>query len=414
MKLSVFYDHITQAVQQEGRKLSELLEACRSFGIEGVEINCTQLGEGGAELCREIKEAGLKISCVYEHYDFIHREELDRAKAHVDLAAEVGAQKVLIVPGFLEKAQADTLWDCCWKPERACGSAGEKTIESCRKQNRKADEAAEYIKMNYMAVAHWMENSEAICKIKETLRELVKHGRDILFGPPGWQDSRDFVDLDAWCRGAIQRGLDFHQVHGRGYLPEGLVEEIRALSQPPIPWDVELAQWFDERFEPLEKRRTYARLSRRQSATPDIPRPSYRYEEEAQAGRTFGVLLDTSGSMDRGLLAAALGAIASYGAARDVKRLRVVFCDAVPYDQGYMEAADIAGSVRVRGRGGTVLQPGVELLEQAKDFPREAPLLIITDCECDRLNLFGRDHAFLVPKGRSLPFPAKGPVFYLE
>ncbi|MCI8694683.1 MAG: peptidase [Lachnospiraceae bacterium] len=243
-------------------------------------------------------------------------------------------------------------------------------------------------------------------------RRMAKH--DILFGPPGWQESRDFVDLDAWCRGAIQRGLDFHQVHGRGYLPEGLVEEIRALSQPPIPWDVKLARWFDERFEPLEKRRTYARLSRRQSATPDIPRPSYRYEEEAQAGRTFGVLLDTSGSMDRGLLAAALGAIASYSAARDVKRVRVVFCDAAPYDQGYMEAADIAGSVRVRGRGGTVLQPGVELLEQAEDFPKEAPLLIITDCECDRLNLFGRDHAFLVPRGKSLPFPAKGPVFYLE
>ena len=54
------------------------------------------------------------------------------------------------------------------------------------------------------------------------------------------------------------------------------------------------------------------------------------------------------------------------------------------------------------------------LLEQAKDFPREAPLLIITDCECDRLNLYGRDHAFLVPRGRSLPFPPKGPVFYLE
>ncbi|MCI8790604.1 MAG: hypothetical protein HFH92_16210, partial [Lachnospiraceae bacterium] len=48
------------------------------------------------------------------------------------------------------------------------------------------------------------------------------------------------------------------------------------------------------------------------------------------------------------------------------------------------------------------------------DFPKEAPLLIITDCECDRLNLFGRDHAFLVPRGRHLPFPAKGPVFYLE
>ena len=243
-------------------------------------------------------------------------------------------------------------------------------------------------------------------------RRMAQH--DILFGPPDWLDTRDGVDLDAWCRSAIQRGLDYHQAHERGYLPEGLVEEIRALSQPPIPWDVKLARWFDERFEPLGKRRTYARLSRRQSSTPDIPRPSWRYEDAAQAGRTFGVLLDTSGSMDRSLLAAALGAIASYSAARDVNRVRVVFCDAAPYDQGYMEAADIAGSVRVRGRGGTVLQPGVELLEQARDFPKDAPLLVITDCGCDRLNLYGRDHAFLVPRGKSLPFPPKGPVFYLE
>ena len=243
-------------------------------------------------------------------------------------------------------------------------------------------------------------------------RRMAQH--DILFGPPDWRGTKDYVDLDTWCRSAIQRGLDYHQSHERGYLPAGLVEEIRALSQPPIPWDVELARWFDERFEPLEKHRTYARLSRRQSSTPDIPRPSWRYEEQAQAGRTFGVLLDTSGSMDRSLLAAALGAIASYSAARDVNRVRVVFCDAAPYDQGYMEAADIAGSVKVRGRGGTVLQPGAELLEKAQDFPKEAPLLIITDCECDRLDLFGRDHAFLVPRGRSLPFPPKGPVFYLE
>ena len=243
-------------------------------------------------------------------------------------------------------------------------------------------------------------------------RRMAQH--DILFGTPGWTGSKDFVDLDAWCRGAIQRGLDYHQTHERGYLPQGLVEEIRALSQPPIPWDVKLARWFDQRFEPLEKRRTYARLSRRQSSTPDIPRPSWHQEEAAQAGRTFGVLLDTSGSMDRSLLAAALGSIASYSAARDVKQVRVVFCDAAPYDQGYMEASDIAGSVKVRGRGGTVLQPGIELLEQAPDFPKGAPVLIITDGDCDRLILHGRDHAFLIPRGRSLPFPPKGPVFYLE
>lgn len=243
-------------------------------------------------------------------------------------------------------------------------------------------------------------------------RKLAR--RDIRYGPSGWLDSRDGVDLDAYCRSAIQRGLDYHETHGRGTLPASLVEEIRALTQPPIPWDVKLARWFDERFEPLEKHRTYARLSRRQSATPDLPRPSWRYEESARAGRTFGVLLDTSGSMDRGLLAQALGSIASYSAARDVTRVRVVFCDAAPYDQGYMEAAEIAGSVRVMGRGGTVLQPGVELLEHALDFPKEAPLLIITDTQCDKLTLFGRDHAFLVPRGKHLPFPPKGPIFFLE
>lgn len=243
-------------------------------------------------------------------------------------------------------------------------------------------------------------------------RRMAKH--DILFGPANRFDAQRGVDLDEWCRSAIQRGLDYHEAHGRGYLPAALVEEIRALSRPPIPWDVKLARWFDEQFEPLEKHRTYARLSRRQSATPQIPRPSWRYEEAALAGRTFGVLLDTSGSMDRRLLAAALGAIAGYSNARDVHRVRVVFCDAAPYDQGYMAAEAIAGSVCVKGRGGTVLQPGIELLQDAEDFPKDAPLLIITDADCDRLTLYGRSHAYLIPRGRTLPFPPKGPVFYLD
>lgn len=253
---------------------------------------------------------------------------------------------------------------------------------------------------------------DLLCANLRKYKKLAPH--DILYGPPDWLTTKDGVNLDEWCRSAIQHGLDYHEAEGRGYLPEGLVEEIRALSQPPIPWDVKLARWFDERFEPLEKIRTYARVSRRQSATPDIPRPSYRYEESAQAGRTFGVVLDTSGSMDRALLAAALGSIASYSEARDVHKVRVVFCDAAPYDQGYMESADIAESVKVKGRGGTVLQPAIELLEHAPDFPKDAPLLIITDGYIDRLNLFGRDHAFLVPKGNRLPFSPKGPVFYLE
>lgn len=41
-------------------------------------------------------------------------------------------------------------------------------------------------------------------------------------------------------------------------------------------------------------------------------------------------------------------------------------------------------------------------------------LLIIIDGECDRLNLRGRTHAFLIPAGSHLPFAPKGPVFRLR
>ena len=126
--------------------------------------------------------------------------------------------------------------------------------------------------------------------------------------------------------------------------------------------------------------------------------------------RTFGVVLDTSGSMDRRLLGRALGAIASYAVARDVPAVRVVYCDAQAYDNGWMHPFDIAGRVRVRGRGGTVLQPGIDLLQDAADFPRDGPILIITDAWIDRVRI-KRDHAFLIPAGAVLPFPARGPVF---
>jgi predicted metal-dependent peptidase len=231
---------------------------------------------------------------------------------------------------------------------------------------------------------------------------------------PGQRSSSLDVDLDAFYRRALAQGLSYHQEQGRGYLPEGLIEEIRALSHPPIPWDVELARWFDEQFTPIEKMRSYARPSRRQSSTPDIPRPNWIISQAAMDGRTFGVVLDTSGSMERGLLATALGAIASYSATRDVSAARVVFCDAEAYDAGYMRPEDIAGTVKIKGRGGTVLQPGIDLLEKAEDFPKEAPILIITDGYCDKVVLYGREHAFLVPQGANLPFVPKGKVFRMR
>ncbi len=218
------------------------------------------------------------------------------------------------------------------------------------------------------------------------------------------------VDLDEFYRRALAAGLDLHRHAGRGLLPAGLVEAINALAHPAPEWDVELARWFDEHFPMLERRRTYVRLSRRQSATPDIPRPGLHLPEELVARRTFGVVLDTSGSMERVLLAKALGAIASYAVTRDVPAVRVVFCDAAAYDAGYLSPFEIAGRVQVRGRGGTVLQPGIDLLEVAKDFPDDGPILVITDGQCDAVRI-RRQHAWLIPAGARLPVVPRGPVF---
>jgi predicted metal-dependent peptidase len=235
---------------------------------------------------------------------------------------------------------------------------------------------------------------------------------DMLGGTADWWARADAMSLDDFYRRALAQGLTYHQEQERGLLPAALIEEIRALDRPPIAWDVELAQWFDEHVSPLERVRTYGRLSRRQSSTPDIPRPRYVPAPE-DANRTFGVVLDTSGSMDRALLAKCLGTIASYCTARDVRRVRLVFCDAAAYDQGYVPAEEIADRVRVKGRGGTVLQPGIDLLEKAADFPQTGPILIITDGWCDRVRV-RRDHAFLLPQGHSLPFVAKGKVFAVK
>ncbi|MEH6939743.1 VWA-like domain-containing protein [Bacillus sp. JJ664] len=221
------------------------------------------------------------------------------------------------------------------------------------------------------------------------------------------------MDLDEFYRRALAQGLNYHQIQDRGYLPLGLVEEIKSLSQPPIPWDVELAKWFDRMFHPIEKVRTYSRQSRRQASTPNIARPRWINQSGDQRERTFAVIVDTSGSMDRVLLGKALGTIASYSIARDVPLVRVIFCDATSHDEGYVHPEALLEKVKIKGRGGTILQPGIDMIESAKDFPKNGPILIITDGYCDRLSI-KREHAFVMPQGARLPFIPRGEVFRMK
>ncbi len=244
-------------------------------------------------------------------------------------------------------------------------------------------------------------------------RTLRGQGKVDMLGnrPPAWWTGPG-TDLDAFYRRALAEGLDLHLAR-RGTLPSDLVEEIKALQHPPIPWDVELAQWLDAYFPPLERRRSFARASRRQSATPDIPRPVWDRPPDLMTTRTFAVVLDTSGSMSPRLLAHALGAIASYAMSREVPMVRLLQCDAAVHDSGFVAPESLLGLVEVRGRGGTVLQPAFEQLDRAADLPKTAPVLVITDGQCDTLRI-AREHAFLMPVGARLPYRTAAPIFAFE
>ena len=212
-------------------------------------------------------------------------------------------------------------------------------------------------------------------------------------------DPSYFSDLTDACKYALLQGMFMHKDLGgsRGTLPADLEEEIYVLNQPPIPWQVELAEWITKNFPNVPKIRTYARPSRRQSATPDIPRASYKKPHIDYKTRTFGVILDTSASMDKKLLAKCLGAIASYSKAQNVEQVRLIYCDAQPYDEGWVNVKDLEQKVKIKGRGGTVLQPAVNYLENALDFPNKAPILVLTDGFFESDLTIQRENAFLVP-----------------
>ena len=139
-----------------------------------------------------------------------------------------------------------------------------------------------------------------------TYRWLYIGERGDIIGDKSINDGKGNVTLDEFCKNALSQGLEYHQSSGRGLIPAGLIEEIRSLAMPPIPWDVALAKWFDIYFAPLEKHRTYSRPSRRQASTPDIPRPRYTPADIPTDSRTFGVVIDTSGSMDAKTIGKAL------------------------------------------------------------------------------------------------------------
>lgn len=98
MKLSVFYHHICEAAQQSGKTVSEVIDIAKSLGINYLEFDIADLKND--ETAVLLSDSGMKISSVYGFYDFANSDDLGGAFYHCDRAAELGAEKIMLIPGF--------------------------------------------------------------------------------------------------------------------------------------------------------------------------------------------------------------------------------------------------------------------------------------------------------------------------
>lgn len=98
MKLSVFYHHICEAAKQSGKTVPEILETVKTFGINYLEFDIADLKND--ETAKLAADSNMKISSVYGFYDFANNADLGDAFYHCDRAAELGSEKIMLIPGF--------------------------------------------------------------------------------------------------------------------------------------------------------------------------------------------------------------------------------------------------------------------------------------------------------------------------
>jgi len=71
------------------------------------------------------------------------------------------------------------------------------------------------------------------------------------------------------------------------------------------------------------------------------------------------------------------------------------------------------GRVEITRLGGTILQPGIQCIIELIGFPKDGPLLVITDGACGALQI-PLDHAFLLLESARLPFTTRAPIFRFD
>ena len=104
--LSVFYEHMADAMKQENLSLKEICAKVKQFGFDGVELDANRIKNEGGTILPALKNAGLAVNSIYNFFAFGCADgtiESDRAEALrvIQYCEQTNCKFLLAVAGFL-------------------------------------------------------------------------------------------------------------------------------------------------------------------------------------------------------------------------------------------------------------------------------------------------------------------------
>lgn len=101
MQLSIFMNHIEQAVVQTGKPILDVLRFARGIGIEGIECEpCATDAEADALLAL-LDSAGMRVADVYTHLDFTQGLPDAEMLAVIRSVQRLNSPRMLVIPALL-------------------------------------------------------------------------------------------------------------------------------------------------------------------------------------------------------------------------------------------------------------------------------------------------------------------------
>lgn len=104
IKTGTFFHHIRQAAVERSETLEQTLEYVRMLGYESAEVDADD--REGTNL---LAAHGIAVSSIYRNYSWHDEINIDAMKEHIQLAENLGSDKIMAIPGFFGKSDNEII-----------------------------------------------------------------------------------------------------------------------------------------------------------------------------------------------------------------------------------------------------------------------------------------------------------------